>query len=135
MAGPVTITCPTCQRAFPVPTDVLGTDGHHVIVRMDRTELYGHLEQCAGKAAEQLTITDQATDTIAEVQAARWPGKALARPPIAQPHDVPPFIARGKRTCVMCGETNEACMVSLADSLPCCPSCGEGDTHPAPGER
>lgn len=123
MAGPVTITCPTCREAFPVPTEVLGTDGHQVIVRMDRTELYGHLEECAGQAAEQ----------HAEQQAEA--GKALTRPPVAQPHDVPPFIARGKRTCVMCGATNEACMASLANSLPCCPSCGEGDTHPAPGER
>jgi hypothetical protein len=120
----VTITCPTCRQVFPVPTEVLGTDGHHVIVRMDRTELYGHLEQCAGQTAERQAEAEQ-----------QVPSKAVARPPIAQPHDVPPFIAKGRRTCVMCGATNEACMASLANSVPCCPSCGEGDTHPAPGER
>jgi hypothetical protein len=105
MAGPVTVQCPICRAAFPVPTDVIGARGHEVIVRMDRSGLYGHMRECEGKAAEA---------------------------PKAAP--LPAFIAAGARTCTMCGIANTECMGRLNRSgKGCCPACEDGDTHPAPG--
>lgn len=132
MAGPVTITCPVCQQAFPVPTEVLGTDGHQVVVRMDRSELYGHLQECTAESCDQRPDPEGETDARASHPA----GKALERPargvgPVA----LPPFVATGRRPCLMCRTDAPACMVGLqGKGTPCCGACGEGNTHPAPGE-
>lgn len=46
------------------------------------------------------------------------------------------YIAAGaSRACTMCGVTGQECMDRLNRSKkPCCPLCGDGNTHPAPGE-
>lgn len=124
MAGPVTVTCPLCHVAFPVPTEVVGVDErrHLAYVRMDRAELYGHLRECAAKQGD----VDAAGLVNGE------PTKAVERPPLAQPHDVPP-LPGGRRSCVMCGVLNAECMTRLQRSTKgCCPACENGNTHPAP---
>lgn len=122
MAGPVSVTCPLCRVAFDVPTEVVGVDEARNLayVRMDRSELHGHLAECAARQG------DKAGAALVNGE----PTKALTHPPIAQPHDLPPFVARGKRPCVMCGMENGACMESLLNTVPCCGACGEGNTHP-----
>ena len=153
MAGPVTITCPTCGRAFPVPTEILGVDEstNHVVVRMDRTELYGHLQQCV---AEQPAATTPLEDAMRRHPA----GKALERPwrhndmhqPIGEngPSKAElagrmevmlssgAYVAKGgSRACTMCGIKGDECLRRTKRSLKaCCPPCQDGNTHPAPGE-
>lgn len=113
---PVTITCPTCGTGFPVPTEVLGIDGHQVVVRMDRSELYGHLQACAAGKLEQ--------------PAAEQP-RELEQPKLK----APAYVAKGKRTCTMCGTPGPDCLQQLTSSRSaCCGACGEGNTHPAPKE-
>lgn len=127
---PLTITCPMCRQAFPVPADVVSVDPRHpelVMVRVDRSELYGHLRECAAERGDQAgrDATDQDTDTK--------PGKALERP-APELVNAPDPVAKGARPCVMCGARADTCLGALAErpgTPPCCPSCGEGNTHPA----
>lgn len=100
--GPVTVACPVCRVAFPVPCEVLAIDGALVIVRMDRSALFGHLQECGGRPAAP---------------------------------ELPRFVVPGRRTCIMCGTPNAECLASLRNGAPCCGACGEGDTHPAPGDH
>lgn len=51
MAGPVTLACPRCREVFTIPTQVVKILGHTVVVRMDRSEAYAHMDQCPGIAA------------------------------------------------------------------------------------
>lgn len=125
---PVTITCPVCRETFPVPTELVGVaeDGRTVLVTMDRSELYGHLRECAAKHGDQAgqagaTERDQAKD-------AHPAGKSL------ELHHEPVPVAKGTRPCVMCGTSSPDCMTSLANTVPCCGACGEGNTHPAKHE-
>ena len=106
--SPVHVTCPVCHEAFPVPTHLVSEDGHHALVAMDRSELYGHLTDCAGKAGAAA-----AEDT-----------------PVPLPTSAA-YVAKGKRPCIMCGATNPDCLASLVKATPCCGACGDGNTHPA----
>lgn len=113
MAAPVSITCPICRNSFPVPTEVVAVeDPAHVLVRMDRSDLYGHLQQCAAGHAHAQPET---------------PTPPPAAPPAA------PYVARGTRPCTMCGTHATNCLGQLhATQGPCCAACGHGNTHPAP---
>lgn len=123
MAGPVSITCPTCREAFTVPTEVLGIDGHQVVVRMDRSELHGHLQACAARAAEQQTVPGKAVEHVNPPQPVHVPSLL----------PVPPFVARGRRPCVLCGAPNPECLTSVQRTRSgCCAGCDNGATHPAP---
>lgn len=130
MAGPVTVACPVCRQAFPIPTEVVGVDHEHntVLVTMDRSELYGHLRTCAAEHGDQAGQEhDDERDKAKDQHPA---GKALERP--AAPIPVAPgLVAKGNRPCTMCGTSSPDCMTSLANSLPCCGACGEGNTHPS----
>lgn len=147
MAGPVTITCSGCGVAFPVPTRVLRVLGHQVWVRMDRSEVYGHMATCPGFAEpgspEPLQEVSKAV-AVPDVPKADLAGR------INQFLDGEHYIARGgSRACTMCGTTGAACFEALKPikvttedgkeggrvaGKACCGACRDGNTHPAPGE-
>lgn len=131
MAGPVSVTCPTCGQAFTVPAEVVSVDTatNRVLVRMDRTELYGHLEKCAAKAGEAA-----GKQLVQRMAAAVPPGVLTGR--VHQFLDMRAYVASGgSRACTMCGMTGETCLAALSSAnLPCCTGCRDGNTHPAPGE-
>ena len=141
MAGGLTVTCPTCGRLFPVPSEVLGVDQatDQVIVRLDRTELYGHLSACAGREVET-------TERGAAMERHPAGGEAPDPTPIDQMLDPKGlrFVAKGgSRACTMCGINGKACFAMLKGlglangkvvHAACCGPCAEGNTHPAPQE-
>lgn len=148
MAGPVRVTCPVCREAFDVPTEVVGVDvlRNQVLCRMDRSGLYGHLQRCA--AAHPIP-DDAATSHSTEL--AQAAGDESQRVPsgvlvgrVEQFLRGGFFMAKGgSRACTMCGITGTMCMTMLTGvgksdgrtvRATCCPACGEGNTHPAPGE-
>ena len=131
MAGPISVTCPTCGEAFPVPSRVVSVDTNtnQVLVRMDRTELYGHLRACAGEAGEA------AGNKLVQRMAAAVPPAVLT----GRVHrflDLRAYVpTAGSRACTMCGMAGETCLAALSSAnLPCCTACRDGNTHPAPGE-
>lgn len=123
--GPVTIRCPFCRELLAVPTEVIGQDGHQVLVRMDRSGAAEHTQECAGRAGTP----------------AQAPGKHVAKAEPAKSPQQPLqsgswFVAKGgSRACTMCGTNGEPCLVKLERvKSACCPACENGNTHPAPGE-
>lgn len=153
MAGPVTITCPGCGTPFHVPAQVVRVLGHTVVVRMDRSKLYGHLAECTGTTESPM---DAPLDTRpAEVS------KAMAVPEQPeQPEQQTELVGRihlmlsgghfmargGSGACTMCGVNRDVCLETLRTGVavtvdgvkrgpdPCCPVCRDGNTHPAPME-
>lgn len=136
--GPVKVSCPSCGVEFTVPTEVLGIDHlrHKVLVRMDRSGLYGHLQSCAG-------TTDRPLDAPlehhpAELVEAVKPDPELAgriHMMLAGGH----FMSKGgSGACTMCGVNRDVCLANLqrpGEQAACCPACGGGNTHPAPQEN
>ena len=115
-----------------MPTEILGIDeaSQHVIVRMDRTELYGHLAQCV--RPQEVSERAQAM----ERHPANGPTKREMAGRIDQLLDGGHYVAKGgSRACTMCGTKGDACLTQLRkQERACCPACGDGNTHPAPGE-
>lgn len=166
MAGPVKVECPVCHVLFPVPSEVVGVDeqANTVVVRMDRSGLYGHVAECAAKAGDQAgealntmlggnvsqpakALEAKATSWVSRVADADLRGRITQLLAILERAG---HYTSGNRACTMCGATYAACMVSLdktertsklspkrvrVPGSPCCPSCGEGNTHPSGGER
>jgi len=131
MAGPLTIACPTCGEVFSLPAELVDVDttANRVVLSVDRSAVYGHLTACAAKAAE--TAADKAVAVVEPTV----PRDELAGR-IERFLTMRAYVATGgSRACTMCGVNGEACMDSLAakgPQSPCCPSCGDGNTHPAP---
>lgn len=120
--NPLSITCPNCRKAFRVPVEVLGIDGHMVRVRIDRSKVYGHVQDCKGPDPEP---------------AKAEPGKVVDTPrdtlPKVAPLTAATYVAKGRRACLMCGVPGPECMDGLGrERKACCPACGDGNTHPAP---
>lgn len=155
MNGPVTVTCPMCRESYPVPTEVLGVDedADQVVVRMDRSGLYGHLRECAAKGITSHRMTRE--EAMARHPAGRAMTKAVERPWRDDVADYTPskhelagrigrfltlgaFVSKGgSRACTMCGLSGESCLALVGQNTrqPCCGACGDGNTHPAPGEN
>lgn len=139
--GPVTITCPVCAESFTVPTTVLHVDAENsrVLVSMDRTDLYGHMDQCVRTHQDTPEHPQATREQRAEAMAQHPAGKGLERP-LPASHSaapIPPFVAKGTRPCVMCGVHATVCLANLdaqPGTSPCCGACGEGNTHPAKHE-
>lgn len=134
-----------------MPTEVVGIDHlrHKVLVRMDRSGLYGHLQQCAG-------TTDRPLDAPLEHQ----PAEVSKAVEVSKPQPDPELVGRvhlflsgghfmakgGSGACTLCGATRTACLERLRTGVPvtvngvkrgpdpCCPGCHDGNTHPAPME-
>lgn len=124
----MTITCDRCGQVFPVPAEVVSVDTatNMVVVRMDRTELNGHRETCKPAVAAVEVRRANPVLTVPKAELAGRIGLML---------DNRAYVAvGGSRACTMCGVTGTDCMTALANSIPCCGACGEGNTHPAPGE-
>jgi len=114
-----------------VPTDVVHVDEVTGLVytRMDRSGLYGHLTTCAGPAPTVPTRSTEVAKIVPSVPLGELAGR------IHLMLDNRAYVATGgSRACTMCGTTGTDCMTALANSTPCCGACGEGNTHPAPGE-
>ena len=141
MAGPVTITCPGCGTAFPVPVQVVRVLGHQVLARIDRSKLYGHLAECTGTTERPM---DAPLDTHpAEVSKAMAVPEKLPDLELAGRINMMltggHFMAKGgSGACTMCGVNRDACLSSLQPGRKtpkaCCGACGDGNTHPAPME-
>lgn len=138
MAGPLNITCPSCGDAFPVPAEVLKVDvlNNQVLVRLDRTEAFGHFTICAlrknkprpdGKA---MLPVDGVSARQLVVPAVELAGRIHQM--LAGDH----YIATGgSRACNLCGVNGQECLDRLwAKNVPCCAGCGNGNSHPAPQE-
>lgn len=105
MTGALFVRCPICRELLPVPADVIGTDGHLVIARIDRSDLYGHTQACAGTAP----VPTKDVEKMANSQISR--------------------------ACTMCGTNGAVCLDGLKRTRKsCCGVCGDGNTHPEPGE-
>lgn len=131
MAGPVTITCPVCRVAFTVPVSVVGIDveNNGVLLLADRSELFGHLAECAaehGKKAGAAVVRARAV--------ASYPKDPELVGRVHQMLRMGAFVSNaGSRACTMCGVTGPECMQRLERSRKgCCPACESGNTHPAP---
>jgi hypothetical protein len=125
--------------AFNVPTEVVGVDKlrNMVLAKMDRTHLYGHLQECA--KTHPLPDDAEATHSteLAQVHEHQDPhlrARLVGR--VEQFLRGGFFMAKGgSRACTMCGVHGEACVKRLPiTGKACCPACGDGNTHPAPGE-
>lgn len=136
----LSLTCPTCGTAFPVPAEVVSVDekNQRVLLRCDRSELYGHLRECAGAAGEKAGKALMAAVSDADLR-----GRIAGVLRIVEEAG---HLTRGTRACTMCGATNEACLASLSrgrsmfgrtrkPGTPCCAACGVGNTHPTAEER
>lgn len=130
----VTIKCPTCHKSFVVPSEVLGLDGHQVIVRMDRSEVVNHDCQPAALPAAAKPDAPKAI----ERKRAEYPRHPALAGRISLMLDREDFVSiGGSRACTMCGTKGQACLDGLrkpGKQGACCGACGEGNTHPAPGE-
>lgn len=134
--GAMRVQCPLCKELFPVPTEVIGVDGHQVIARLDRSEVFGHMDTClAGR--KPLGAKAKRPAVKAAIPAADLAGRVNLL------LDNRAFVAEGgSRACTMCGVKGAECLDSLGKLDPrdkhpqpaCCPACGVGNTHPAPGE-
>lgn len=139
--GAMKVQCPLCKELFPVPTEVISTDGHQVIARMDRSEVFGHMDQCLAKA-KPLTAPKAEPVKPAEApkvtQRLRRPTSPGDRMRIGQFLEAEGFVSYGgSRACTMCGTNGTECLDQLRKegTRPgCCPACHNGNTHPAPGE-
>lgn len=141
MGGQVRIACPSCGESFVVPTEVLGVDRirHQVMVVMDRSGLYGHLQACTGRDGTPAAPLEHRPAEVTKAMEAHRPHpdpELVGR--IHQLLDGGHFIAKGgSGACTMCGVNRDACMKSLrmeSRRKPCCGACGDGNTHPAPME-
>lgn len=105
MSAALFVRCPICRELFPVPAGVIAVDGHLVITRLDRSDVHGHMSTCAAQAP--------------------IPGK-----------EVEPMAGNQiSRACTMCGTPGKSCMDGLKRTRQaCCGICGDGNTHPEPGE-
>lgn len=131
MPGPVTVRCPTCRVAFSVPTEQIGQDGHHVIVRMDRSDLYGHLRTCTGPKVPGKAVEKRRAAPVTTVPQAELAGR------IHRMLDMRAYVVEaGSRACTMCGMSGASCLALAGQNTrePCCRSCKDGNTHPVPGE-
>ena len=131
----VTVSCPMCGESFPVPTELLGVDeeNHTVLARMDRAKLYGHMETCT--AAKPADFMDhKPSELVQHVPATVSKADLYGR--IYQMLEGGHYVAQGgSRACTMCGVTGALCLSTIrAGQSACCPACGEGNTHRAPGE-
>lgn len=128
--GPVTITCPGCGEALPVPCRMVFDNTHKqtVLVRMNYAGARKHFQECAQAAAKPTTQALEAIPVEAKVPAAILAGR------MDQLLEGRHFIGKGPRACRMCGRTNDECMSTLRTKggMPCCAACGEGDSHPIP---
>ena len=136
MAEPVKVTCPSCGEDFPVPTEVVHIDRARnlVLCRLDRSDLYGHLQACVAEKPARLEHRP------AEV------AKALEATPAAQDPELVGrvhlflsgghFMAKGgSGACTMCGVARDGCLTGAKlRKTACCGACGDGNTHPAPME-
>lgn len=134
MAGPLTITCPGCGTAFHVPARVVRILGHQVLVRVDRTQLYGHLAECPG-------LPDGAAPEREEGKTMALPDERPTEQDLAgRVHlflTTGSFMSKGgSGACTMCGVGRDGCLsgVKLRRTA-CCGACGDGNTHPAPQEN
>lgn len=99
-----TITCALCRGMIPIRFRREPGTEGHLLRIVDHAPLREHLQACASGQREP---------------------------------KLPQIASAGKRACTMCGTTNAACMETLSgpgEQSACCPSCGVGNTHPAPGE-
>lgn len=142
MAGPLRIRCPHCTEDFPVPTEVLDVNPttNLVTVVMDRTELYGHLKQCAaahGAPQPSPTRVIVVRGSRSDVHRIGVPSSADLSGRIDRMLDMRAYVATGgSRACTMCGCIGQDCLTGLEtkSGTPCCSACGNGNTHPAPNE-
>jgi len=144
MAGPMNITCPGCGESFPVPVQVISVNPrtHHVLCRIDRSGLYGHLAKCAG-------TTDRPLDAPLDTHPAEV-SKAMAVPDKLPDIELAGrinmmlngghFMSKGgSGACTMCGVNRDVCLSALQPGRKtpkaCCGACADGNTHPAPAEN
>jgi hypothetical protein len=136
MSAPLSITCPSCQDQFPVPAEVLKVDilNNQVLVRLDRTEAFGHFTTCAIRKnrprpeGKSMVPVEGVSARQLVVPATELAGR------IHQMLDMRAFVATGgSRACTLCGVNGQDCMVQLdRKRVPCCSGCANGNTHPAP---
>lgn len=128
MAGPISVTCPMCGEVFPAPAEIVKVDTERnvVLCRLDRSGMYGHLASCPGTPA----APEPAALPVPEVSKADLDGRVHLL------LDQGAYVATGgSRACTMCGTNGDPCLKGLrVRRKPCCAACGEGNTHPAPGE-
>lgn len=141
--GALRIRCPHCTQDFPVPADVVEVHEatNLVTVVLDRTDLYGHQQQCAaarGLPAPSPSKVLVVRGSSADVHQIGCPTKAELAGRISQMLDMRAYVATGgSRACTMCGTNGAACLDQLGEAakgIPCCSACGNGNTHPAPNE-
>lgn len=138
--GAMKVQCPVCKELFDVPAEVIGTDGHQVIARMDRSDLYGHTQACLA-GAKPLTAPKSGPAKLEPpkvVQRLRRPSSPGDRQRVGMFLESEGFVSYGgSRACTMCGTRGDACLDQLRkDGVQpsCCPACQNGNTHPSPGE-
>lgn len=134
-----TIRCPICRTDYPVPTELVGVDEstNKVLVRMDRTNLYGHMRACAAEhhqppPAPDTTVMARRVPPGPVVPTG--PTKAELSGRIDQMLRMRAFVQEGaSRACTMCGANGQDCLVQLEKrAAACCAACHNGDTHPVP---
>ena len=136
--GAMKVQCPVCKELFDVPAEVIGTDGHQVIARMDRSDLYGHITECTTGRKALPTTPVRPAEAPKVSQRLRRPVSPGARQRVTQFLEAEGFVSYGgSRACTMCGTRGDTCLDELRKegTRPgCCPSCHNGNTHPSPGE-
>lgn len=143
--GALRVQCPLCRVDFPVPADVIETnqDTHLVTVVLDRTELYGHLQQCAARVGapppsptKVVVLRGSGADVPPQYTKAELAGRVHRFLAMGA------FLSRaGSRACTMCGVPGAECLEQLSETPmisghpvkpACCNACRDGNTHPAP---
>jgi hypothetical protein len=129
------IVCRLCGTGIVVAFHRVHGNGVHLAVA-DVAPLRAHYAECTGVHPGE-PGTAMVVRPKVEVPAVDLAGRIEQLLNGQTPDGGRYFVATaGSRACTMCGMNGATCLALVAQNTrqPCCRACGDGNTHPAPGE-